>query len=72
MGPIGHTAASLGLGGVAWAATGSPLALPVAVTKGAFVDLDHVIAFLTLPDKWLTIDNVVPKLRTLPTTKPTV
>ena len=51
MGPIGHTAASLGLGGVAWAATGSPLALPVAVTTGVLVDLDHVIDFFDSRDQ---------------------
>ena len=51
MGPIGHAAASLGLGGVAWAATGSPLALPVAVTTGVLVDLDHVIDFFDSKDQ---------------------
>ncbi len=51
MGPIGHTAVSLGLGGVAWAATGSPLALPVAVTTGVLVDVDHVIDFFDSKDR---------------------
>lgn len=43
--------ASLGIGSVAWAATGSPLALPIAVTTGVLVDLDHVIDFFDSKDQ---------------------
>ena len=42
MGPIGHTAASLGVGASAWFITGSHLAIPVALVTEFFVDLDHV------------------------------
>ncbi len=46
MGPIGHTAISLGIGAGAWAATGEPLAVPVAVAAGVLIDSDHVPEYL--------------------------
>ena len=51
MGPIGHTAASLGVGAAAWFITGSPLAIPVALATGVFVDLDHVTDFFDSRDQ---------------------
>lgn len=32
-----------GLGGAVWAATGEPLAIPVAVAAGVLTDLDHLV-----------------------------
>ena len=51
MGPIGHTAASLGVGASAWIVTGSPLAIPVALGTGVFVDLDHLTDIFDAQDQ---------------------
>ena len=45
MGPLGHTVASLGIGGAVWAATGSALAVPAAAAGGVLVDSDHLVDF---------------------------
>ena len=39
---MGHTVVSVGVGAGVWAATGSPLAVPVAVASGVLVDVDHL------------------------------
>lgn len=36
---------SLGIGGGVWAATGSPLAVPVAFAAGVLIDTDHALDF---------------------------
>ena len=36
---------SLGIGGGVWAATESPLALPVAIATGVLIDTDHALDF---------------------------
>jgi hypothetical protein len=51
LGPIGHTLASVGLGGLVWATTGSTLAIPTAVAAGVLVDLDHFIDFFDSKDE---------------------
>jgi membrane-bound metal-dependent hydrolase YbcI (DUF457 family) len=51
LGPIGHTLASVGLGALVWAATGSTLAIPTAVAAGALVDLDHIMDFFDSKDE---------------------
>lgn len=45
MGPVGHTVASLGIGGGVWAATGSPMAVPAAAAAGVLVDADHILDY---------------------------
>ena len=45
LGPIGHTAASVGIGAAVWAATGEPLALPAAFVAGALNDADHLLDY---------------------------
>ena len=48
MRPSGHLAISTAVGGAAWAISGEPWALPVAVGSGVLVDADHA------PDYWWT------------------
>ena len=50
MGPIGHVVVSAGVGVGVWAATGSPLAIPVALAAGVLPDLDHLIDFFDSED----------------------
>ena len=45
MGPVGHTVASLGIGGSVWAATGSLMAVPAAAAAGVLVDADHILDY---------------------------
>ena len=45
MGPIGHTAVSVGIGAAVWAATREPLALPAAFVAGALNDADHLLDY---------------------------
>ena len=45
MGPVGHTVISLGIGAGVWAATKSPLAIPVAFCSGVLIDIDHALDF---------------------------
>jgi hypothetical protein len=51
LGPVGHTVASVGLGTLVWATTGSTLAIPTAVAAGVLVDLDHLIDFFDSRDE---------------------
>ena len=44
-GPVAHTAVSATIGGAVWAATGQPLAMPVAFATGVLVDVDHVLEY---------------------------
>lgn len=37
---------AVGVGAGVWAATGSPLAIPVAIGTGVLIDADHVLDFL--------------------------
>lgn len=46
MGPVTHTIVAGGLGAAIWAATGEPLAVPVAIFTGVFTDTDHVLDFV--------------------------
>ena len=48
LGPVGHTAVSVGVAAAAWAGTGSPLAVPVAAATGVLTDVDHVIDYFNL------------------------
>lgn len=50
MGPIGHTVVSAGVGAIIWAATGSPIAIPVAFATGVLPDVDHLIDFFDPKD----------------------
>ena len=45
MGPIRHTALSVGIGSAVWAATGEALALPAAFVAGALNDADHLLDY---------------------------
>ncbi len=45
LGPIGHTAVSVGIGTGVWAATGEPLAVPAAFAAGVLNDADHLVDY---------------------------
>ena len=45
LGPLGHTAVSVGIGGGVWATTGSAMAIPAAAATGVLVDADHILDF---------------------------
>ena len=45
MTPVRHTAISLGVGAAVWAASGEPLAVPVAFGAGVLNDSDHLIDY---------------------------
>lgn len=45
MGPVGHTLVSVGIGGTAWAATGSPASVAAAFVTGVLIDVDHVLDY---------------------------
>lgn len=49
MKPSRHFALSAGVGGVVWAVSGEPLAIPVAVAAGVLIDADHA------PDLWSSL-----------------
>ena len=45
LGPVKHTGISLGIGTAVWAASGEPLAVPVAIAAGVLNDGDHLIDY---------------------------
>jgi hypothetical protein len=49
MKPSRHLALSTGVGGVVWAASGEPLAIPIAIAAGVLIDVDHA------PDLWSSL-----------------
>ncbi|MBM3948072.1 MAG: hypothetical protein FJ312_02300 [SAR202 cluster bacterium] len=44
-GPVAHTAVAAAVGGAVWAATGEPMAMPVAFGAGVLIDVDHVLDY---------------------------
>ena len=42
LGPVGHAAISVSIGGAVSVSTGTPLALPAALVTGVLIDADHV------------------------------